>query len=90
MNKRSGKKGDPSFPIMDGLSDWKEMAYGKRISFHIEHRSKGGKEGESTGKFVPAQIQLLQFYRLPQFSRDGTWGIQNTVKAYNKQVTLPD
>jgi hypothetical protein len=46
--------------------------------------------GESTCKLVNMQPQFLQFRQLAQFSRDGTWSIQNTVKTYKKQVTLSD
>ncbi len=41
-----------------------------------------------TGKLVIFQIQNLQIRQLAQFSRNGTWGIQNPVKTYKKQVTL--
>ncbi len=41
-----------------------------------------------TGKVVVLQPQFLQFSQLAQFSRNGTWGIQNSVKTYRNQVTL--
>jgi hypothetical protein len=50
-------------------------------------RASQGKEGWSTGKLVLIQPQPFQFRQLAQFSRDGTWGIQNPVKTYKNQVT---
>ncbi len=56
------------------------------LFFDIE--CKSCEEGWSTGKLVVIQPQPLQFRQLAQFSRNGTWGIQNPVKTYKKQVTL--
>jgi hypothetical protein len=33
-------------------------------------------------------MQLLQIRQLAQFSRNGTWGIQNSVKTFKNQITL--
>jgi hypothetical protein len=51
--------------------------------------SQGKKGHESTGKLVVIQIQQLQIRQLAQFSRNGTWGIQNTVKTYKNKSRYP-
>ncbi len=54
----------------------------------LNTEGKSREEGWSTGKLVLIQQQPSQFRQLAQFSRDGTWDIQNPVKTYKKQVTL--
>jgi hypothetical protein len=55
----------------------------------MEHMSRG-KERVITGKLVSFQAKKDQTLQLAQFSRDWTWGMQNTVKSYKKQVALSD
>ena len=60
----------------------------RNASLCLNIECKSGEEGWSTGKLVLKQIEVLQIHQLAQFSRDGTWGIQNPVKTYKNQVTL--
>jgi hypothetical protein len=62
--------------------DWETQAYALIL------KESPGKEGWSTGKVVAIQPQMLQFRQLAQFSRNGTWGIHNSVKTCKNQVTL--
>ena len=59
----------------------------RNASLCLNTEGKSDERGWSTGKLVAMQDQLLQIRQLAQFSRDGTWGIQNPVKTYKNQVT---
>ena len=50
--------------------------------------SQGARGEGITGKLVRIQAKFGQTFQLAQFSRNGTWGIQNPVKTYKNQVTL--
>ncbi len=67
-------------------SNWYERAQGQKAYSLILNASQG-KEGWSTGKLVALQPQIIQFRQLAQFSRNGTWGIQNSVKSYKIQLS---
>jgi hypothetical protein len=66
------------------LSEWYESTYASQVSTFIFNTSQRRERQESTGNLVIVKIQNLQIRQLAQFSRDGTWGIQNSVRTYKR------